>query len=377
MAQIHAERLARDQVHRDRVAREGIDRQHVEALRRLALHGEPGVAEGNLDARRAVGEKAELALRQRDHVRIDVVEPVDVPLAAVRRDGPGAQADHADAERPVLRGQDRGADSRARLVIGGDQPAPPVVLVLLAVHDRAVHQAPKVAFLARGAVLLHSKDPVEAARGDAHVALEAQTVVGGAARDPEQHGEARNPRRTADAGEAHGGEQRENHQSYAELVVAVEGEGRDHRDQQAAQRAARGHREVESRQMPRRRTQAVQLAVTEQAAQEQPRQVDAELHRQVEVEVGIDQQPGHGAEPQQQQPPQPLGPVPAASFEGEDEAQQVERKRRQPKQRHRCDVLRQVVGDREQQHRSGRRERQPEKVRRFRRSALFVFSLEG
>src|SRR2546426_1212357 len=176
----------------------------------------------------------------------------------------------------------------------------PVVLVLLAVHDRAVHQATKVAFLARGAVLLHSKDPVEAARGDAHVALEAQTVVGGAARDPEQHGEARNPRRTADAGEAHGGEQRENHQSYAELVVAVEGEGRDYRDQQAAQRAARGHRKVESRQMPRRRTQAVQLAVTEQAAQEQSRQVDAELHRQVEVKVGIDQQPGHGAEPQQQ-----------------------------------------------------------------------------
>src|SRR5438445_715544 len=377
MAQIHAERLARDQVYRDRVAREGIDRQHVEALRRLALHGEPRVAQGNFDARRAVGEKAELALCQRDHVRIDVVEPVDVPLAAVRRDGPGAQPDHADAERPVLRGQDRGADSRARLVIGGDQPAPPVVLVLLAVHDRAVHQATKVAFLARGAVLLHSKDPVEAARGDAHVALEAQAVVGRAARDPEQHGEARNPRRTANAGEAHGGEQRENHQSYAELVVAVEGEGRDHRDQQAAQRAARGHRKVASRTMPQRRTQAVQLAVTEQAAQEQPRQVDAELHRQVEVEVGIDQQPGHGAEPQQQQPPQPLGPVPAASFEGEDEAQQVERKRRQPKQRHRCDVLRQVVGDREQQHRSGRRERQPEKVRRFRRSALFVFSLEG
>ena len=37
VAQIGAERLARDEVHRNRVAREGIDREHVEVLRRLAL----------------------------------------------------------------------------------------------------------------------------------------------------------------------------------------------------------------------------------------------------------------------------------------------------------------------------------------------------
>src|SRR3979490_311834 len=69
MPQIDAERLARAQVPRDRVAREGIDRQHVEALRRLALHGEPGVAERNLDARRPAGEKAALALAPGAHLR--------------------------------------------------------------------------------------------------------------------------------------------------------------------------------------------------------------------------------------------------------------------------------------------------------------------
>src|SRR5207302_4075490 len=132
----------------------------------------------------------------RDHVGIDVVEPVEVTPAAVRREGPGAQAYHADADRLVLRGQDRGADSRARLVIGGDYLAPSVVLVLLAVHDRAVHQATKVVFLVRRAVLLHAEHPVEAARGHAHVALVAQAVVGRAARDAEQHGEAGDPSRT-------------------------------------------------------------------------------------------------------------------------------------------------------------------------------------
>ena len=45
--------------------------------------------------------------------------------------------------------------------------------------------------------------------------------------------------------------------------------------------------------------------------------------------------------------------------------QQVERERHQPQQRHRGDVLREVVGDREQQHRAGRRQREPEHVRRF------------
>ena len=50
------ERPARDEVHRDRVAREGVHGEHVEALRRLTLEREPGVAERELDLRLAVGE---------------------------------------------------------------------------------------------------------------------------------------------------------------------------------------------------------------------------------------------------------------------------------------------------------------------------------
>ena len=61
VAQVRAERLARDEVHRDRVARERVDREHVEALRRLALERQARVAQRELDLRRAVAEVGELA----------------------------------------------------------------------------------------------------------------------------------------------------------------------------------------------------------------------------------------------------------------------------------------------------------------------------
>ena len=111
VAQIRLERLARDEVHRNRVAREGVDREHVEALRRLALERETRVTQRGLGARGAVAEKAELAARDLDDVRVDVVEAVAVARAPVRGDGARAQADHPDAHRMVLLRMDRRTDA--------------------------------------------------------------------------------------------------------------------------------------------------------------------------------------------------------------------------------------------------------------------------
>ena len=52
------------------------------------------------------------------------------------------------------------------------------------------------------------------------------------------------------------------------------------------------------------------------------------------------------------------------AVEAEDEGQQIERQRHDPQQRHRRDVLRDVVGHREQQHRARRGERAPEDLAR-------------
>ncbi len=83
--------------------------------------------------------------------------------------------------------------------------------------------------------------------------------------------------------------------------------------------------------------------------------------REVVVIVVVDQHPRHADEPYQHERPQDLRPVPAAPLEGDDEREQVQRERREPEQRHRGDVLREVVGHREQQHRTGGREREPQR----------------
>ena len=208
------------------------------------------------------------------------------------------------------------------------------------------------------AVLLDAQHPVEAARGDEHVALVAHAVVAGARRNAEQHGEAGVARHRAEAAEARRGESRKHDEADAELVVPGEDERRGHRHQHAAERAAARDDEVEGGQPFRRRPQPVELPVAEEAAEEQPRQEDAELHRQVELEVVVDDQPSHGCDPHEKHRPQPFRPVPALAVEGEDEARKVERKRRKP-QRHKA-TLGQVIRHREQQHRARSRQGEPQ-----------------
>jgi hypothetical protein len=157
------------------------------------------------------------------------------------------------------------------------------------------------------------------------------------------------------------GEEGHRDHRQAELVVAVERERRDHRHQQAAERAAASHRQVERRQVARGWPQAIQLAVAEQAGDEESREEDAELHQQVELVVGVHEQPRHAHEPHQAEAPEDLRAV-KAPLEGEDEGDEVERERRKPQQRDRRDVLREVVGHRQQHRRACRRQREPVQV---------------
>ena len=66
------------------------------------------------------------------------------------------------------------------------------------------------------------------------------------------------------------------------------------------------------------------------------------------------------AERRREQREEDVAAVPAAAVEAQDEGEQVERERHDPQQRHGGDVLRDVVGHREQQQRARRGERAPQ-----------------
>ena len=103
--------------------------------------------------------------------------------------------------------------------------------------------------------------------------------------------------------------------------------------------------------------------MAEQAAEEQPRQE----HRRAAAAGRTGSRRRRAASPWRRATPAARDqshsrPVPALALEGDDEAREVERERREPQQRHRGDVLRQVVGHREQQHRAGGGQREPQQT---------------
>src|SRR5207247_11087455 len=150
--------------------------------------------------------------------------------------------------------------------------------------------------------------------------------------DADGHQEAQDIRDASDVDEAQYREHRERRKASAELEVAGEHERRDHRDQQPAERAARRDREIERREMPRRRPRAVELAVAEKAADEHPWQEYAELQREVVVVFGIHDEPRHGDERDEQQRPEEAWLVPALPLERDNEGPEVQGERHAPKE---------------------------------------------
>ena len=112
---------------------------------------------------------------------------------------------------------ERRADAGILVVVGREHAAEAVVHVLLAVHDRAVHEPPQVRLLARRAVPFTPAR--RAARRHAHVVVVAHAVVGRCRGDAEQHRarSATDPaRRKSKAAST-----REHDERDAELVVAI------------------------------------------------------------------------------------------------------------------------------------------------------------
>ena len=144
MPLVHRHRLGGDQVDRHRVAGERVHCEHIEVLRRLALQRQPRIAKHTLDARRAVFQKAEFAIGQLEHLRVDFINAIGVASAPVGCERAGTQADEADPARRIGRRRDGAADARRFAVVRGRLTSARCGQELLAVFDRAVVHLPHV-----------------------------------------------------------------------------------------------------------------------------------------------------------------------------------------------------------------------------------------
>ena len=87
-------------------------------------------------------------------------------------------------------------------------------------------------------------------------------------------------------------------------------------------------------------------------------------------QIRIGERPRHHGQACRDHREKRLAPIPGLAVETEDECQQVDRQWRDPEQRHRGDVLRDMVGDAEQQQRAGCRQRAPQHLAGKRRRPL-------
>ena len=147
-------------------------------------------------------------------------------------------------------------------------------------------------------------------------------------------------------------QQRAERRARGELEVGRQHQRRDDADQHRADGAAQRDHQVEARQVARRGLEARELAVAEHAGEEQPGAEHADLDLELVRELGVGERPRHHAERRGEHRQEDVAPVPAGGVEAEDEREQVERERHDPQQRHRRDVLRDVVRHREQQQRA-------------------------
>ena len=124
------------------------------------------------------------------------------------------------------------------------------------------------------------------------------------------------------------------------------------RHEHAAQCAARGNRQVERREVARRRPRPRQFPVAHHATNEQRGQIDQQLQSRAIAQSAATCtiQPAGRARPRHSETDPMVDPVP---LERQHESQQIDRQRRHPQEWIHRDLLRDLVGGRQQERRTG------------------------
>ena len=173
----------------------------------------------------------------------------------------------------------------------------------------------------------------------------------------------------------HRDDDRQHEQRDAELEVAGQDERRHDRDQHRAERAAERDHQVEAREMRRIGLCARELAVAEHAGEKEADEIERRGDAQVERWHVV----RHGRQQHEQRGDEERPHIPARMVEGENESDQIKRERQHPEERHARDVLRDVVGDREQHYRAHRGEPEPQQLvgKRYRTHPCGLFASLG
>ena len=245
-------------MHRDRIAGEGIDGENVELLRRLAFEREARIAQGRLNGRVATFEVGEIAVGNRDHRRIDVIEAIDVSLAAIGRDGAGPQADDADLERANARMQrfEHAADARRLRVIRRRAACQVRCKILGAVKYRAVDQrAVQAGPLAK---FLHAQYAIEIALCQQRVAVELLDLPYLRAEREHQRAEGKCHERRMRPPHLEGEQGRARHKSECKLEIGRQHDRGDQADKRRTDRAPGGNHQVKTGEVTRRAVSCAQ-----------------------------------------------------------------------------------------------------------------------
>ena len=149
-------------------------------------------------------------------------------------------------------------------------------------------------------------------------------------------------------------------QAAGQFPVIVEQHRCGDAREQAAERTAERHRQVEAREMRRRRARPGEFAVAEHADDEKRRAEHRDHCRDRQVAKRRVEVPRQCRRDDQDQRPEKQAPIPEAAVETQHEGQQIECQRDDPQQRHRGHVLRDVSRHGEQRNRAQCREHEPQ-----------------
>ncbi len=362
--------LAGEQVERNGIAGECVNGNEVVltglARGEFALQLHARVAQHGFSPRFRVAQERKPAMRERIHIGVDFIEAKCIAGAPPRRQRPRAQPNYSDSPIGTLQRVERDRHAAVRPIIRSRPLSLRAFQILKPVPSAPMPQLPKLPIAVTA--LDHTQNSVEVPR-----AGNGWLVAGCDSRH--------------DRGES-AEQQRHERNTYAELAAlplhhraaaqpsdeskqacGCQTDGifkkfgehvrRDQRDKHPAQRTACRDSNVEGRQIARRGPRSREFAVAQHARNQHGRQIHHKLPAQREHAGKARHHAAHrcqNAGRARKQRPM----IEAIALKRENEGRQINRQRRDPQERIHRDLLRDLIGGRQQQGRAAGRQSQPE-----------------